>query len=103
MFETGADNGWIVRLLASSPARPFANSFGYEVYKRLPNDTDFTPFKEAGTQGLNFAAIGRASVYHQTYDSPENFSEATLQQHGENALAATRVLGNADLTEVTRC
>ncbi|HSG09086.1 MAG TPA: M20/M25/M40 family metallo-hydrolase [Longimicrobiales bacterium] len=100
MFETGADNGWIVRSLASSTARPFANSFGHEVYKRLPNDTDFTPFKEAGKQGLNFAAIGRASVYHQTYDSPENFSEATLQQHGGNALAATRVLGNADLTEV---
>jgi hypothetical protein len=100
MFETGSDNGWIVRSLAASLARPFTNSLGYEVYKRLPNDTDFTPFKQAGKQGLNFAAIGRASVYHQTYDSPENLSEATLQHQGENALAATRALGNADLTEV---
>lgn len=100
MFETGAENGWIVRALADSPARPFMSSVSYEVYKRLPNDTDFTPFKQAGKQGLNFAAIGRASVYHQTYDSPENFSEATLQHQGENALASTRALGNADLTEV---
>jgi hypothetical protein len=97
MFETGADNGWIVRALADSPARPFTSSLSYEVYKRLPNDTDFTPFKAAGAQGLNFAAIGRASLYHQTYDSPENFSEATLQHQGVNALAVTRALGNADL------
>ncbi|GMV03774.1 MAG: aminopeptidase [Gemmatimonadota bacterium] len=100
MFETGPENGWIVQALKASGARPFANSMSYEVYKSLPNDTDFTPFREAGRQGLNFAAIGRASLYHQTYDSPENLSEATLQHHGENALAVTRWLAGADLGEV---
>ncbi len=100
MFETGAENGWIVRALAASGALPFANSLSYEVYKSMPNDTDFTPFREAGRQGLNFAAVGRASLYHQSYDSPENISEATLQHEGASALALARYLGNQPLGEV---
>ncbi|HSW30956.1 MAG TPA: M28 family peptidase [Longimicrobiales bacterium] len=100
MFETGAENGWIIRALAASGAVPFANSLSYEVYKSMPNDTDFTPFREAGRQGLNFAALGRASLYHQSYDSPENISEATLQHEGASALALARYLGNQPLGEV---
>ncbi|MBM4183538.1 MAG: M20/M25/M40 family metallo-hydrolase [Gemmatimonadetes bacterium] len=100
MFETNEQNGWVVRALADFDPRPFANSLAYEVYERLPNDTDFTPFKEAGTQGLNFAAIGRAHVYHQSTDTPERLSEATLQHHGLRALAALRWFGNADLSTV---
>ena len=101
MFETGAENGWIVQALKASGAHPFANSMSYEVYKSLPNDTDFTPFREAGRQGLNFAGIGRASLYHQRYDSPENLSEETLQHHGANLLGVARHLGGVPLSEVT--
>jgi hypothetical protein len=101
MFETNDQNGWIVRALADFDPRPFANSLAYEVYQRLPNDTDFTPFKEAGKQGLNFAAIGRSHLYHQSTDTPERLSEATLQHHGIRALAALRYLGDADLGSVT--
>jgi hypothetical protein len=100
MFETGTENGWIVQKLAEAGPRILANSASQEVYRRLPNDTDFTPFREAGTQGLNFAAAGRASVYHQTYDRPSNLSEATLQHHGLQALAMIRALGEEALTEV---
>jgi len=100
MFETKRDNGWIVRALDDFDAHPFANSLSLEIYERMPNDTDFTPFKEAGVQGLNFAAIDNAHVYHQLYDSPENVSESTLQHHGYHALGALKYLGNADLSSV---
>lgn len=100
MFETADQNGWVVRALSELDPRPFANSLALEVYERLPNDTDFTPFAEAGKQGLNFAAIGRGRVYHQSTDRPENLSEATLQHHGLRALAALRWFGNADLATV---
>jgi hypothetical protein len=100
MFETGDQNGWVVRAVRSAGIRPWTNSLSYEVYKRLPNDTDFTRFRGAGKQGLNFAGISRASVYHQTYDQPTNLSEALLQHHGENLLGMTRWLGNASLTQV---
>lgn len=101
MFETRDENGWIIRELAAFDPHPFANSMSYEVYQRMPNDTDFTPFREAGVQGLNFAAIDNAHVYHQSYDRPENLSEETLQHHGIRALAALRHFGNMDLSEVS--
>jgi hypothetical protein len=100
MFETGPDNGWIISTFADAVSRPAANAVSYEVYQRLPNDTDFTPFREAGKQGLNFAAIGRAHVYHQAYDTPANVSDRTLQHHGDQVLALLRSLGAADLVAV---
>jgi len=100
MFETGDQNGWVVQAMRSAGIRPWTNSFSYEVYKRLPNDTDFTRFREAGKQGLNFGGISRASVYHQTYDDPSNLSEAILQHHGDNLLGMTRWLGNTSLAQV---
>lgn len=100
MFETGDQNGWVVRALKASDPHPFANSMSFEVYQRLPNDSDFTPFKEAGKQGLNFAAIDNAHVYHQPYDAPQQLSESTLQHHGLHALGVLRYLGDQDLTTV---
>lgn len=100
MFETGAANGWVIEALRQADPYPSANSVGYEIYRRMPNDTDFTPFKEAGRQGLNFAGVGRPHVYHQAYDSPENFSERTLQHHGTHALAMLRHFGDAELAAV---
>ena len=100
MFETGENNGWVVEQLRQADPYPSANSVSYEIYRRMPNDTDFTPFREAGRQGLNFAALGRPHVYHQVYDSPGNLSEATVQHHGEHALAMLRHFGNVDLTSV---
>ena len=58
MFETGAANAWAVRLYASSVKSPLTSSIFYTLYKRLPNDTDFTVFKAAGYEGMNFAFIG---------------------------------------------
>ncbi len=101
MFETGPENGWVVEQFAQVGPHPHTNSLSYEVYKRLPNDTDFTPFKDAGIQGLNFAAIGRAHVYHQAYDDLDHLSKATVQHHGVQALTLLRHLGNADLSVVT--
>ncbi|HSG49845.1 MAG TPA: M20/M25/M40 family metallo-hydrolase, partial [Longimicrobiales bacterium] len=100
MFETGAENGWIVERLQEADPRPLANSVSTEIYRRLPNDTDFSPFRDAGVQGLNFAAIGRADRYHQPTDTPENLQESTLQHHGERLLALVRHLGDVELAEV---
>ena len=100
MFETGAGNGWVIEALRRANPRPAANSVASEVYRRMPNDTDFTLFKEAGKQGLNFAGVARAHLYHQVYDSPENFSEATLQHQGVQVMAMLRHFGDADLGAV---
>ena len=100
MFQTGADNGWVIDAFRRANPHPAANSIAFEIYERMPNDTDFTPFKEEGRQGLNFAGVARAHVYHQVYDSPENLDEGTVQHHGSQVLAMLREFGNADLREV---
>lgn len=100
MFETNDENGWIIERLDAADPHPLANSVSVDIYRRMPRDTDFTPFRLAGVQGLNFAAIGRAHVYHQAYDTPENLDEGTLQHHGARVLAMTRDLGDQDLSVV---
>jgi hypothetical protein len=98
LFETGSANAWAVRLYAQSVARPAASSIFYDVYKRLPNDTDFTIFKSAGYQGLNFAFIGEEPQYHSRLDNSANVSLPSLQHQGQNALASIVALANSDLS-----
>jgi hypothetical protein len=100
MFETNNENGWVVNQLADGATRPVANSFAYNVYKLLPNDTDLTIFKEAGFAGMNFAFIDGANHYHTELDSLSNVDHGSLQHQGSNALAMARRLGNADLAAV---
>ncbi|MEZ5331650.1 MAG: M20/M25/M40 family metallo-hydrolase [Thermoanaerobaculia bacterium] len=93
MFETSAGNLDLLRLFAAGVPRPFASSLSYEVYRRMPNDTDFTVFREAGVEGLNFAFISGHAAYHSRLDVPGRLSPATLQQEGVNALALMGALG----------
>ncbi|MDT8341635.1 MAG: M20/M25/M40 family metallo-hydrolase [Longimicrobiales bacterium] len=100
MFETGSENGWVMARLREADPHPLANSLSTEVYRRLPNDTDFSPFRDAGVQGLNFAAIGRYHRYHSPTDTPENLDEATVQHHGARVLAVARHLAGVPLDSV---
>jgi hypothetical protein len=67
------------------------------VYRLLPNDTDFTAFREAGFRGLNAAYIDGAAVYHAPTDVPSAMDRDSLQHHGENLLALARAFGARDL------
>ena len=96
MFETAADNRALVDVYAHAP-RPVGTSFAVEIYRLLPNDTDFTAFREAGFTGLNSAYIDGAAVYHSPTDLPSSMDLDSLQHHGDNALAVTRELGGRDL------
>lgn len=99
MFETGAHNLPWMRLYASAVPYPSTTSLAYMVYKRLPNDTDFTIFKEKGMQGFNLAYAKDVSHYHTSLDNWENTSPRSLQQQGSNGLALVRALAAADLTQ----
>ncbi len=97
LFETSRDNAWLVRRAAGRMPRPVTSSVFSFVYDRLPNDTDLTVFKRAGLPGLNLAFIGSAARYHTPQDSLANLSRASLQHHGDNALALVRALAGEDL------
>jgi hypothetical protein len=96
MFETSPENGRLIREFAESSPYPFANSFSYEIYKRLPNDTDFTVMKAAGLPGLNFAYISGLPDYHTVTDSVDNIDQRSLQHQGSYAFALARHFGNLD-------
>lgn len=95
-FETSPDNARLIDVYAGAP-RPVGTSFAVEVYRALPNDTDFTPFRDAGFRGLNTAYIDGAAVYHAPTDVPEAMDQDSLQHHGDNALALARAFGGRDL------
>jgi hypothetical protein len=99
MFETSRRNAGLIPYYARTP-HPVGTSFAVEIYRLLPNDTDFTPFQAAGFVGLNTAYIDGAAVYHTPLDTPASMSLPSLQQHGDNALSLARSLGAADLTTV---
>jgi hypothetical protein len=99
MFETSEHNQKLVDAYAQTP-KPVGTSFAVEIYRRLPNDTDFTPFRRAGFTGLNSAYIDGAAVYHAPTDRPSAMDRDSLQHHGDNALALARDLGDTDLTRL---
>lgn len=92
MFETGADNGWLIDLYAESVQDPSANSCSVEIYRRMPNDTDFSVFRDRGLPGMNFAFIDGVYAYHTSVDDLEHISLASLQHQGEQVLACLRAL-----------
>jgi hypothetical protein len=95
MFETGSANAWLMRLYGRATLEPITNSLCYVIYKTLPNNTDFTVFKEAGYQGLNFAFIGDVAYYHTPLDNWENSSATTMQHQGANAFGSLLALADA--------
>lgn len=92
MFQTGANNHGLVSTFASRARRPDASSVSVEVYRRLPNDTDFTVFLEHGWTGLNFAFIDDVYAYHTPLDDREHLNLASLQHQGEQVLDAVHEL-----------
>ncbi len=100
MFETGPNNAALMDLFARTVKNPSANSLTYEIYKLLPNDTDFTVYSTAGLTGFNFAFSNSASLYHSERDNLANLDRNTLQHHGDNMFATAFALADADLATV---
>ena len=99
MFETSYQNDWLIGQFARAAPYPFATSLSYDLYKYLPNDTDFTILKEGGLAGLNFAFIDGYAYYHTPLDDLAHVDERSLQHQGSYALALTRHFGNLNLTQ----
>ncbi|HEX5883920.1 MAG TPA: M20/M25/M40 family metallo-hydrolase, partial [Pyrinomonadaceae bacterium] len=97
MFETTNGNGDLIRQFEKSSPVPRASSFFREIYKLLPNDTDFTVLKALDAQGMNFAFLSGINHYHTSLDRPEELDLRTLQQQGSHALNLTQHFGNLDL------
>src|SRR6202165_2953521 len=97
MFETGPGNARLMDLFAPAVARPAASSVSYEIYKLLPNDTDFSVYRKLGLSGFNFAFSNSASLYHSARDHLQSIDPRSLQHTGEQAFEVAGVLADIDL------
>jgi hypothetical protein len=99
LFESGPANGWLNRVWARHAPHPRGGSFGLEVYRRLPNDTDFTVFAREEIPGLNFALVGDGYAYHTARDLPDRLDPRALRTTGENVVTLALALDATDITQ----
>ncbi|MEU7803367.1 M28 family peptidase [Micromonospora arborensis] len=100
MFETSRNNAKLVDVFGRAAPHPVGTSFAVEIYRALPNDTDFTAFLDQKFVGLNSAYIDGGAIYHTPLDTPAAMDRGSLQQHGDNALGLAREFGRTDLTDL---
>lgn len=101
METNGKNQKMIAEFLKANPTYPAANSLMYSIYKRLPNDTDLTVFREEGNiNGFNFAFIGDHFDYHTSHDSLERLDKETLQHQADYLMQTLSYFSSSDLTNL---
>ncbi|MFD4207605.1 M28 family peptidase [Micromonospora tulbaghiae] len=100
MFETSRNNAKLVEIFGKAAPHPVGTSFAVEIYRALPNDTDFTAFLDRKFVGLNSAYIDGGAIYHTPLDVPARLDRGSLQMHGDNALGLAREFGRTDLGDL---
>ena len=100
MFETGTGNRSVIRMLSKGVERPVGTSLVYEMYRRMPNDTDYSVYKQQGVLGLNFAFAQGVALYHSVLDDPDHLDLGSLQHHGDNAWGMLKALGERNLNTI---
>ena len=98
LLRVGPGSGHLVRAFREVAPHPVANSLVEELFKLLPNNTDFNLALEAGYPGIDFAFAGDRHHYHTPLDSLANLEPGTVQHHGDNVLPLTRHLASLDLS-----
>lgn len=97
LYETSGQNLKLIQHATAALPRPAFTASSYvTVYDLLPNATDFTIFKQAGLDGLNFAFIDDPHRYHTSDDTLASLDPRCMQHHGENALALIHHLLQTD-------
>ncbi len=100
LMETNGKNSKLLsEFMAAKPNFPAANSLMYSIYKKLPNDTDLTVFRESGDiNGFNFAFIGDHFDYHTAQDSYERLDKETLLHQADYFTTTLNYFANSDLS-----
>lgn len=86
MFETSSNDLRLAQFYKETVPYPVAYSFASEMYKKMPNDTDFTELKITKKLGYNFANMGGLEAYHAVIDRVENSDEEIIRHFGDYAL-----------------
>jgi len=96
VLRTSTKNELLIKSYSNKTSSAYGFSFVKEVFKRMPNDTDFSVVKRANVPGIDFAFAGERNHYHTPNDTVDNLDLRTLQHHGENILPLARELASSD-------
>ncbi|MBU1049410.1 M28 family peptidase [Candidatus Bipolaricaulota bacterium] len=98
LVEMNGSTRWISTLHAQSVPHPAAYSFVTALTELIGgSNTDFATFRDLGVPGIEVAYMIGSPIYHTMSDTPDIVSKRSLYQHGTNALALVRSVGNLDL------
>jgi hypothetical protein len=97
VLRTAGDNAWYMKLFKHSAAQPAGTSLANEVFRRMPNDTDFSISRDADVPGIDFAFAAERNHYHTPNDNADNLDPRTIQHHGDNLFPLALQLANSDL------
>ena len=97
LLRTAMSNKTLIDAYGAGADYPDGASLINEIFKRMPNDTDFSVSIRAEVPGIDFAFAGERNHYHTANDNLENLDVRTLQHHGENVLPLARRLAALDL------
>ncbi len=99
LMETNSKNSRLItEFLKANPSYPASNSLMYSIYKKLPNDTDLTVFRENGNiNGFNFAFVGDHFDYHTMQDTYERLDRTTLAHQADYLMTSLQYFANSDI------
>ncbi len=99
LLETNGKNSkMITELIKANPTYTTSNSLLYSIYKKLPNDTDLTVFREIGDiNGFNFAFIDDHFDYHTSQDSYKRLDRTTLAHQADYLMNTLNYFSNSEL------
>jgi hypothetical protein len=96
LFQSSPGNKGLIEAFAQVKD-PVGGSELAVLFELLPNDTDFTVFRDTGFSGLNLIFGDGHVQYHSPTDTPANLDRSSLQHHGDNMLGLARVFGEQQL------
>ena len=104
LYATSDEDGWLTGEYLSVAPEASAYSLLPELVKSLPGRLacDLEDYLIKGAAGLGFVIADDTTDYHTATDTVTNVDQGSIQQEGDNTLAAVRHFGNLDLTEVPR-
>jgi hypothetical protein len=96
LFQSSPGNKGLIQAFAQVKD-PVGGSELAALFELLPNDTDFTVFRDTGFSGLNLIFGDGHVQYHSPTDTPANLDRSSLQHHGDNLLRLAQVFGEQQL------
>jgi hypothetical protein len=101
VVATNGPETWLIDGYAELSPAPVAHSYVTAISRLIGgSNTDFAPFRDRGVAGIEFAYLHDSPIYHTADDAPGRVGRRSLYQHGTNAAAMVRHLGEVDLADL---